>query len=104
MPRGFFLFRATGFAEKEKQDARAVTQDRLDFDAINKGETMRSSDEISDHARRSGMAMRVPNTTKMAAMRGATTAGQSGTTAGHQKPKAGNTIGNARITTASSAK
>eukprot|EP00959_Pyramimonas_sp_CCMP1952_P331002 6931413-Pyramimonas_sp.AAC.1 len=31
--RGFFLLEAMDFTEKEKQDVRVVTQNRLDFDA-----------------------------------------------------------------------
>ncbi len=34
--RGFFLLEAMNFTEKEKQDVRVVTQNRLDFDAISK--------------------------------------------------------------------
>eukprot|EP00959_Pyramimonas_sp_CCMP1952_P167961 3510034-Pyramimonas_sp.AAC.1 len=34
--RGFFLLEAMDFTEKEKQDVRVVTQNRLDFDAISK--------------------------------------------------------------------
>ncbi|CAK0832874.1 unnamed protein product [Prorocentrum cordatum] len=34
--RGFFLLEAMDFTEKEKQDVRVVTQNRLDFDAVSK--------------------------------------------------------------------